>query len=211
MSNKIRLLPTNAPALPIAPLQYDKDYANQNNNVLRLYFSGIDNVTKGLLGYGGGIYLQYPHASLSNTTTQTIAVINTPYGVPFTSVNTAHQISVGTPSSRIIVEQNGVYNFQFSLQLAKTSGGAVNVWIWARINGVDQANSNSKISITGSSTSETIAAWNFVFPMNANDYFELMWASDSTSAIIEANSANSFSPAIPPAILTVTFVSALYS
>jgi hypothetical protein len=65
--------------------------------------------------------------------------------------------------------------------------------------------------ITGSSTSETIAAWNFVFPMNANDYFELMWASDSTSAIIEAVSANSFSPAIPPAILTVTFVSALYS
>jgi hypothetical protein len=74
MSIKLRLLPTTAPALPIAPLQYDKNYTNQNNNILRLYFSRIDNVTKGLLGYGGGIYLQYPHASLSNTVTQTIAV-----------------------------------------------------------------------------------------------------------------------------------------
>jgi hypothetical protein len=97
------------------------------------------------------------------------------------------------------------------LQLAKTSGGTINVWIWARINGVDQANTNSKVSLTGSSSSESIAAWNFVFPMNANDYFELMWASDSTSAQILAVPANAFSPAIPPTILTVTFVSALYS
>lgn len=211
MSIRLRLLPTTAPALPLAPLQYDKNFIDQNNNVLRLYFSNVDNVSKGLLGYGGGVYLQFPHASLSNSTTQTIAAINTPYGVPFTIANTAHQVSIGTPSSRIIVEQNGVYNFQFSLQLAKTTGGVVNVWVWARINGVDQANTNSKVAITGSSTSETIAAWNFVFPMNASDYFELMWASDSSSAQILAVPANAFSPAIPPAILTVTFVSALYS
>ena len=202
---------TVAPVLPIAPVQYTNNYIDQNNNVLRLYFAQIDNFSKSLLGYGGGVYLQFPHASFSNTATQTIAAINTPYGIPFTVSNLANQVSIGSPSSRIIVEQSGVYNFQFSLQLAKTSGGTVNVWIWARINGVDQANTNSKVSLTGSSSSETIAAWNFVFPMNANDYFELMWASDSTSAQILAVPANAFSPAIPPTILTVTFVSALYS
>jgi len=38
-----------------------------------------------------------------------------------------------------------------------------------------------------------------------------MWAADDTRAIIKAEAANAFSPAIPPVILTATFVSALYS
>jgi hypothetical protein len=47
--------------------------------------------------------------------------------------------------------------------------------------------------------------------MNAGDYFELYWAADHVDVILKAVAANSFSPAIPPVLLSATFVSALYS
>ena len=34
---------TKAPALPLAPLEYSSQYQNQLNNILRLYFSQLDN------------------------------------------------------------------------------------------------------------------------------------------------------------------------
>lgn len=33
-----------APNLPLAPIQYDRQYADQLNNVLRLYFNRIDGI-----------------------------------------------------------------------------------------------------------------------------------------------------------------------
>ena len=34
---------TKAPALPLAPLEYSRQYQDQLNNILRLYFSQLDN------------------------------------------------------------------------------------------------------------------------------------------------------------------------
>jgi hypothetical protein len=145
------------------------------------------------------------------TTQQTIPVINTAYAIPFNNTAVSNQVAIGTTTSHIVTDVAGYYNFQFSAQLAKTSGSTMAAWVWPRVNGVDIPDSNTKLQLTGSSSSEMVAAWNFVLPMNAGDYFELYWASDHVGVIIKAEAANSFSPAIPPVILTATFVSALYS
>lgn len=200
-----------APSLPFAEVQYSKDYLNQLCNILRLYFNQLDNVNSQLLSVAGGSILKFPNGSFYLTTQQTIPVINTAYAIPFNNTADANQVAIGTTTSHIVTSVAGYYNFQFSLQLAKTGGSNIGVWVWPRVNGVDIANSNTKLQLTGSSSSESVAAWNFVLPMNAGDYFELMWAADDTRAIIKAEAANAFSPAIPPAILTATFVSALYS
>jgi len=200
-----------APSLPFAEVQYSKDYLNQLCNILRLYFNQLDNVNSQLLSVAGGSILKFPNGSFYLTTQQTIPVINTAYAIPFNNTADANQVAIGTTTSHIVTSVAGYYNFQFSLQLAKTGGSNVGIWIWPRVNGVDIAESNTKLQLTGSSSSESVAAWNFVLPMNAGDYFELMWAADDTRAIIKAEAANAFSPAIPPAILTATFVSALYS
>lgn len=34
---------TKAPALPLAPIEYSRQYQDQLNNILRLYFSQLDN------------------------------------------------------------------------------------------------------------------------------------------------------------------------
>jgi hypothetical protein len=34
---------TKSPALPVAPIEYSRDYQDQLNNILRLYFAQLDN------------------------------------------------------------------------------------------------------------------------------------------------------------------------
>jgi hypothetical protein len=80
-----------------------------------------------------------------------------------------------------------------------------NVWIWARINGVNVANSATQIRIQGNNA-ETVAAWNFVFKMKAGDYFELMWAADDNTIQIQYFAAAGVVPAIPSILLSVTSV-----
>jgi hypothetical protein len=200
-----------APSLPFATVQYEKQYIDQLNNVLRLYFNQLDNVFQSLLSIAGGASLKFPNGSFYLTTQQTIPVINTAYAIPFNNTAVSNQVAIGTTTSHIVTDVAGYYNFQFSAQLAKTAGSTMSAWVWPRVNGVDIPDSNTKLQLTGSSSSEMVAAWNFVLPMNAGDYFELYWAADHVDVILKAAASNAFSPAIPPVILTATFVSALYS
>lgn len=143
------------------------------------------------------------YGTFYDTTTQTAAAINTAYAVTFNSTDLSFGVSTGTPASRIYVESEGIYNFQFSLQLDKVSGGVGLFYLWARINGVDQANSATQIRIQGNNA-ESVAAWNFVYRMNAGDYFELMWSVDTTDIEIKAFTAAPPVPDIPSVLLSVT-------
>ena len=145
------------------------------------------------------------YGAFHDTTTQTAAVINTAYPVTFNATDLSSNVTIGTPTSRVITSVAGVYNFQFSIQLHKTNASVGFVYIWARINGTDVANSASKIALNGSQA-ETIAAWNFVLNMNANDYFELVWSTDDTGCQLLYNTTVAPVPAIPSVILTVTQV-----
>jgi hypothetical protein len=209
MSNTVQT--PKAPSLPFAEVQYSRNYLDQLNNVLRLYFNQLDNTFQSLLSIAGGAAFKFPNGSFYLTTQQTIPVINTAYAIPFNNTSVSNQVAIGTTTSHIVTNVAGYYNFQFSAQLAKTAGSTMSAWVWPRVNGVDIPDSNTKLQLTGSSSSEMVAAWNFVLPMNAGDYFELYWAADHVGVIIKAEAANSFSPAIPPVLLSATFVSALYS
>lgn len=201
----------SAPNLPFATVQYEQRYLDQLNNILRLYFNQLDSAFSSLFSVAGGSLLNFPNGAFYLTTQQTIPVINTAYAIPFNNTTISNQVSIGATTSHINVDVSGYYNFQFSAQLAKTAGILTNIWVWPRVNGTDIPYSNTKVQLEGLGTTDTPAAWNLVLPMNAGDYFELMWAADNTGAILKSAAANSFSPAIPPVILTATFVSALYS
>lgn len=151
-----------------------------------------------LLGSGS---LRY--GTFYDTTTQTAAAANTPYPVTLNTVDLSAGVYRGTPTSRIYVDRTGAYNFQFSLQLASTNASTKQIYIWARINGVDVPASATKITMKGSGEAY-VAAWNFVLRMNTGDYFELMWATDDTAVEILASAATAFCPAIPSVILTVS-------
>jgi hypothetical protein len=141
--------------------------------------------------------------SFYDTTTQTAAVINTAYAVTFDTTDLSEGVYRGNPTSRIFVDEPGVYNFQFSAQLDKTAGGVGIFDFWIRVNGVDIANSAGRVRIQGNNA-ELVTAWNFLTRMKAGDYFELMWAVDDTSCQITAFPAAAPHPGIPSVILTVS-------
>jgi hypothetical protein len=203
-----RYRPVVQPRLPAAPSEYDAQFIEQYSNILRLYFNQLDSLTGALLGESGGRYVRFPYGAFHDTTTQTAAATGTAYAVTFNSTDLSNDVSIGSPTSRIVVANAGIYNFQFSLQLDKSSGAAGHTYIWARVNGTDVAYSASEVAIQGT-TSEAIPAWNFVLSMNANDYFQLMWSVDDTNIQLKAVAAAAPVPAIPAVILTATFVSAL--
>lgn len=137
-----------------------------------------------------------------NNGNQTAASANTPYAVAYntTDIASGHSISNDT---RIVAAVSGLYNYQFSLQLVSTNASTKDIWIWARKSGTDIPNSATRVTISGAGT-YLVPSWNFIVSMNANQYFELMWAVSDTSVSITSPSATTFCPAIPGVILTVT-------
>jgi len=144
------------------------------------------------------------YGSFYDTTEQVQVAIETPTAVKVNSVKEAYGISV-VNQSRITTSRAGLYEFQFNLQIAKSNSNAQNMWLWARINGVDVPASANKLSVQGSSTL-LVPSWSFQEAMNANDYFELMWAVDSTTITLVAPPSTLFCPSTPSATLTVAQV-----
>lgn len=151
------------------------------------------------------------YGSFYSTTTFTPAAINTAYALTFNNTYTradgsdlTYGVYIGTPASRIYVDNTATYNFQFSAQLKQTSGGTKRVYIWPRINGVNVDDSATEVTLTGASNDAAVAAWNFVLNLQTGDYFELIYSSSSTNISFPYVAASSPVPAIPSVILTVT-------
>jgi hypothetical protein len=138
-----------------------------------------------------------------DTTTQTAAAINTAYEITFNTTDLSSGVYLGTPTSRIYVDQEAVYNFQFSVQLDKTSGGVGLFYIWPRINGVDVPNSCSQVRIQGNDA-ESFNAANFFMQLKSGDYVQLMWAVDDITVELKSFPATAFAPAVPSIIVTVS-------
>lgn len=143
------------------------------------------------------------YGTFYDTTTQVAAAINTAYPITFNTTDLSFGVYRGATTSRIYVDEPGVYDFQFSAQLDNTSGGSHLVYIWCRINGVDVANSASQVRLKGTD-GELVAAWNFVLQLKADDYFELVYSVSDVAVQIVAQAAAAPVPAIPSILLSVT-------
>ena len=184
------------PNLPVAPVSYQQRYQDQFGNVLRLFFNTLTNYINGPVA----------HASYYDTTTQTNPVANAVNLFTFNSVISQFLVSRSTPPTKVYVQDQGLYNFQFSAQFDKIGGGKATIYIWPRINGINVPDSATKIVIAGPND-EVAPSWNFLLVMGAGDYFELAWESPDTNVIIAADPATGNIPAIPSIILTVNWVS----
>lgn len=138
-----------------------------------------------------------------DTNIQIASAINTPQAITFNTTDVTRGVFIGTPSSRVYVDTEGVYNFLYSIQLDKTSGGTGIFWAWPRINGVDVPDSNSQIQIQGNNA-EQLVTIGYFFELKAGDYVEIMFAVNDVSVQVEYFPASAFYPAIPSIILTVS-------
>lgn len=202
-----RLFRPEPPALPLAPAVYDRPYQDQTNNILRLFFNRLVNAFNGLLSSdSGGRFLYLPNGLFYSTTDQSAAATNTGYAVEMENTYLARGMSIGgADDTRVIVEHDGVYNFQLSLQLQHGSGSACALWVWINKNGTDVTNGGHRYTIKGNDYFSV--NWNFSIDLTAGQYIEMYWATDDTGLELHADSATSPHPGIPSVVMAVSFVS----
>jgi hypothetical protein len=145
------------------------------------------------------------YGSFYDTTTQLATVINTATAITFNTTDLSFGVFRGSPTSRIVVANEGLYNFDTSFQLDKTSGGTAIFDFWFRVNGVNVTNSASRIRIQGNDA-EIFSSLNYFFNLKANDYVELMFSVTDLSVELKAFPAAAPHPGIPSIILTVNTV-----
>ena len=143
------------------------------------------------------------YGSFYDTTTQVATVINTATAITFNTTSLTKGVYLGSPTSRVYVDTEGVYNYQISIQLDKTSGGTAEFYIWFRVNGVDVADSASQIRVQGNNA-EIFSALNYLFDLKAGDYVEVMFSVSDLSVQLLAVAATAPVPGIPSIILTVS-------
>jgi hypothetical protein len=145
---------------------------------LGYYFSGFDTTTQTNLG------ATFANAFRVNTTAESNGIFI-------------------TQSSKLVFENQGTYNIQFSAQLDKTDSGSDEIEIWLSKNGTNVDWTNTTMELQGNNT-ELVASWNFMLSLNSNDYLELYWHSNDVDmrVLTRATQSNPDRPAIPSIILT---------
>lgn len=216
VTESIALTQTKSPALPYAPVEYDRTYVDQLNNILRQYFNTLDNFVSQLSisagGSGAGVYL--PNGAFQSSATQTAANTTTAYPITFNTTDYSNGVTLES-NSHLKVTYKGRYNVQFSVQLENTTNAPVDIDIWFRKNGTDIANTNSRYGLPARKNvgdpSHVIATVNLLVDLLADEYVELVWCTGDVGADIKAYAAGTTPtrPAIPSVITTVTFVSAI--
>jgi hypothetical protein len=208
-----QLQTVSPPRLPAAPVEYSQRYGDDLTNILRLYFNQLSNGLAALLAPEGGKYINNVYAAIQRTTDVPFTA-NTPTQITFDQTDFING-AVNDGTDGIAVNQAGIYNYQFSVQLKNTDTQIHSAWIWLRVNGVDVAGTGSKFDVVsshGGTPGFVIAACNFFVDMQADDTVE-MWAAVSNTAVTFDASPASTSPfampAIPSVVATLSFVSSI--
>lgn len=137
-------------------------------------------------------------------TNQTAAAINTPYAVRFgqTAISSGFHID-STHTSRVVAEFNGLYKFDPRLQFTSSNSSIAKIWVWYRVNGVDAPGTSTQYTIQ-SNGGIVVVTLPYIVSLMAGQYFELMWAADSTNVSLLSPAATSFAPATPCAVVAIT-------
>lgn len=201
-----------APRLPVATVEYDQNYINQLNNILRLYFNQIDNLLGQLSASTLITSIKVPYIAVEDTVSHTVTA-NTANAMTFNTVDYSNSCSL-VSNSQLKVTYAGIYNLQFSTQFQNTDTQLQDVSIWLRKNGTDIVGSTGFVSVPnkhGGVDGHTIAGWNFFVSLAANDYIQIYWSTTNAAVTIEAYAAGvtPTRPSTASNVATLTFVSAL--
>lgn len=218
VTSEFALNQATAPRLPAATSDYDPNYINQLNNVLRLYFNQLDNILNQLKVATTGVPaidgsgVRFPYGAFSSDQTQSTTA-NTATLMTLNTTDFSNNVSIA--SSKITVAKAGIYNLQFSVQVQSTDVAPQDIYIWLRQNGTDIVGSTGVVGLPARKTPadpfHDIKGWNYFLSMAANDYVEIYWSPTAATVTIPtyAASGTPTKPSTQSVVATMSFVSAL--
>ena len=186
-------------------------YYNTTSGLVRVYngsswadigAQGIQGTT-GSAGSGGTIAY---YGSFYDTTTQTATSANTAYVLGINTTAESNGVSI-TSGNRITFAYAGTYLINVSAQFnAPYTSGTTNMWL--RKNGTDLTWTNNEFNFSNQ-IPKLIGTVPFEMTLAANDYIQVVWASNTASAQVVSQAATTSpyaSPAVPGLIVTATQV-----
>lgn len=218
-----KLIPTKAPALPLAEQVYTRDFKNRYSNILRLYFNQLDSIIQGLLGDNGSRFLQTPHIAATDSNNQYAAADNTPTLVLWNTLDSISGFTLN-PGGYAVANQDGVYKIDYSLQYVNTDNVAHDVYVWLQTNGTIVPNSSSRFTIPARKSagvySYLVAYSSVEFEISVSDEIRLWWATEKAyntvgpvdGVFMQALPAQTLPyprPANPSAVGSINFISRL--
>ena len=164
--------------------------------------------TYGVMQVGAGL-------SVTNGVVSTTGVLTGDVGYFYSSATQTNLLPINTVTlsntalsqgitlvsgSRLTVSKAANYALQVNIQFAKSTsaGPAATGFFWLRKNGIDVVDSASDV-VTTSSGAGAILAVNYILPLLANDYLEIVWSANTTNAELISIPIQPGPPAIPAA------------
>ena len=175
------------------------------DNVIPIAACVVSDATNGVIFVRPTIQQQQFYGEFTKTTDQTPAAINTAYTVTFDNTEISNGVVIGSPTSRIVVPQSGLYQFDTTVQLTSGNASSKNIWLWLRKNGTNVPNSARLVTMDINSGYVPITVIETI-SMAANDYIEIMFASSDTAVTVDTVAATAFAPAAPAVVLSVSQV-----
>ena len=146
------------------------------------------------------------YGKFERTTDLAVAATNTAYVIDFDTTEIANGVErvVGN-TTRLQVDQSGLYQIDISAQVNASGGGfsSGTMYMWVRKNGVDVADSTRRQGVLGSAPSANIS-FVVVISLAADDYVEIGYAGDSTNLRFDAAAATAFAPSTAAVKVGVT-------
>jgi hypothetical protein len=218
-----------APALPLPTKQYEQNQQDNFIRALRLYFNLLDDyfnnvILDALNGGAAGNGITLPHIAASDSTDQR-TTDNTATVVNWNTLDSGYGWTLNAPGSAI-ADIAGVYKITYSLQFVNTDNAVHYVAVWPKVNNNDVANSSTIFHVPARKSSSpgeegyATAYSEVTFTVDVGDEIELYWATNKADVVSPA--ANGVymlhepaqttpfpRPAVPSAIGSITFVSAI--
>ncbi len=160
--------------------------------------------TVGVIFVRPTIEQQRYYGEFTKTDSQTPLLANTDYPLLFTNTEIANGVYIGTTTSEIYVDQAGLYNIAASVQITSTNSSQKSIWVWLRLNGTTDFPNSARVASITLNNGYIVVSLNEVYSLAANDFIEVMYATDNTNISIATVAATAFAPAAPAVILAVT-------
>lgn len=143
------------------------------------------------------------YGSFDSNTDQTVAAINTATPITLNTTLSSNGISVGTPTSRLVVDEAGFYKIDANIQLTSTNSSAKNIYFWLRKNGTNVSDT-TRVVTSDINNGFVPIGLSYSISLQANEYVELYWASSDTAVRLDALTSSAFAPSAPSVLVTMS-------
>lgn len=203
--NYLRIVGTNAVEPETILMQHQVGGEKATVDGLLMWdTAGYPVVSKG--GEWREIVLADGYAILTETADVVAAAANTAYAIQYDTPTFIAGIHLDpTFPTRIVFDEAGLYRVAFTAQIASTSASTVNFRFWPKVNGTNVGGSTMVASLHNNGAT-TVISRDSIFQFAANDYLEVMWATDNVSGYLEAHPATAYAPAAPATTLSISRV-----